>query len=352
MKPFLYIFIILLVFPGCNSKTNRVRKPVTNIQITPSNRPISYGNEFIISIQSKIIDPQIENIDVFIGNKLINSSSEESFTLKVESKDFLPGIHRIRTVAKNKAGKSGTHYRDVLIVSDIEPKNLTYKIIDSYPHNEKNFTQGFEFHNNLLYEGTGNYGETYIYAYNLEDQKIIKSKKIDKQYFGEGITILNDRLFQLTYRSGKGFVYDLDSFEKINEFNLPSKEGWGLTNNGEFLIMSDGTEKITFLNPVDFSVVKKISVTTPKGILININELEYVDGFIYANIWTSTTIAKIEAETGRVVAMINLYDLLNDLDFKQIDVLNGIAYHEDQDAFYLTGKYWPRMFKVLFIENP
>ena len=159
---------------------------------------------------------------------------------------------------------------------------------------------------------------------------------------------MNDKIYQLTYKAQKGFVYDVNTFEKIGEFTFASKEGWGLTNNGELLIMSDGTSKISYIDPENFKVVKSIEVSFPDGFVNNLNELEYVDGVIYANIWTSEKIVKFDAETGKVMAFINMNGLLTNFNAQRVDVLNGIAYHPDEQLFYVTGKWWPRVFKVVF----
>lgn len=349
MKLIVVLLSTLVVgFTGCSSKSNPVRKPVTNIQITPSNKMVTYGNEFTINLTSRITKPEVISIDLYFDNKLIQSSDKEAFSVSINSKNYLPGQHTIRTVAKNNKDKIGNNYIIISIVSDIEPKKLSYRIIETLPHNTKNYTEGFEFYKGTLYESTGNYAESFIYAYHPESQKIISSLKIDDQYFGEGITILNDKLYQLTYKAQKGFIYDVKTFKKIGEFSFPSKEGWGLTNDGKSLIMSNGTSSVSYINPTSFQVEKTIDVNYPKGLLKNINELEYVNGNIYANIWTTQTIVKFDAETGRVLAFIDMKGLLSNLSKGKIDVLNGIAYNANEDLFYVTGKWWTKMFKVKF----
>lgn len=346
---FLNLLIVIFAFSACSSKSNSARKPVTNIQITPSNKVISSGNEFTISVDSRIKKPKVIEIQLFFNNKLITTSTEDNFNITINSADYIPGKYSIKTIAKNKEGKTGTNYVNVSIVSEITPEKLSYKVIESYPHNIKNFTEGFEFYKGKLFESTGNNNESFIYSYNHKNGKIFLSSKLDKQYFGEGITILNNKLYQLTYKAQKCFVYDVNTLEKINEFNYKSAEGWGLTNNGKSLIMSNGTSQIIYVNPDNFETEKIINVSYPDGFINNINELEYVDGIIYANIWTYQTIVKLNAETGKVLALINMNGLLNNFKIEhQIDVLNGIAYHPEEEMFYVTGKYWPRTFKVKF----
>lgn len=351
MKRLIFIFYIILVgFSACSSSTNQ-RKPVTNIQISPSNHPVVFGNEFTIELESKIDPSKIESIEIYFNNQLIETLYEPSGKVSIDSKEFSTGKHTIRTVASNKQQKQGINYYTVSIVSDLEPIQGTFQLLGTLPHNTAHYTQGLEFYGDRLYEGTGNYGESYIYAYHPEKQSNVSSVKLDDQYFGEGITIMNGLLFQITYKEQKAFVYDLNTLQKIKEFSFTSKEGWGLCNNDTLLIMSNGSSVLSFINPENFQTLKTIEVSTPKGFVQNINELEYVNGFIYANIWTTNTIVKIEAATGRVLAFYNMDELIHHLDNRhRVDVFNGIAYHHREKVFYVTGKWWPKMFKVRF--NP
>jgi glutaminyl-peptide cyclotransferase len=344
----LLVFALLVVFSGCSNKTNYSRKPVTNILITPSNKMVTLGNDFSILLQTKVKNGKLKNIDLFIDDQLITSTNKIEFSLKIDSKKFLPGNHYIKTVAYKTDGITASNGTSILILSDIVPKKSSFQLVKTLPHDVLNFTQGFEFLNDVLYEGTGNHGTSKIVAYKPGEGKIIKSLKIDDQYFGEGITILNDKIYQLTYKSRIGFVYDLNTFKKTGEFNFLSNEGWGLCNDGKYLIMSDGTSKIHFINPVDFQIVRSIEVCDNGGVIEGINELEYVDGVIFANIWTRNTILKIDAKSGKVLAYYNMESLLSKINNAAIDVLNGIAYNKNEDLFYVTGKFWPKIFVVKF----
>lgn len=348
MQRIIYILFILIVgFSACSSsKTSR--KPVTNIQITPSNNVVSFGNEITVDVESRFTKPKIESIELYLNNQLIKKSSEDNFTVSIATKDYLPGNFTLKTIATNSDGKQGTNYVRFSVISNIEPKQLGYQLHESFPHSTKNYTEGFEFYQGKLYEGTGNKDESYIYIYRPGNKNVDSSVKLDKQFFGEGITVLNNKLYQLTYKAQKGFIYDPVSLKKTGEFSFNSKEGWGLTNDGKYLIMSNGTSSIISIDPETFKEVKRIEVSTPKGFVSNINELEYVDGVIYANIWTTKTIVKFEAETGRVLAFINMNDLLTNLQNNRVDVFNGIAYQPEEKMFYVTGKWWPNIYKVSF----
>jgi glutamine cyclotransferase len=342
------VLTLTVVITGCSSKSNYSRKPVTNIQITPSNKIVVTGNDFSISFHTKLKEGKIKQIELFVDNQLITTTSELDYSVNLNSKNFLPGDHSIRVVALKTDGMSSTNYSSILITSDIKPQSLNFKIVNTYSHNPTYFTEGFEFYKGILFEGTGDYGTSYISSYNPNNGKIISSLKIDNQYFGEGITILNGKMYQLTYKTHIGFIYNVNTFEKEGEFSFSSNEGWGLTNDGKNLIMSDGTSKIHFINPSDFKIIKTIEVCDNNGIIDNINELEYVDGIIYSNIWGKNTILKIDASNGKVLAYINMEGLLPLLNSSNIDVLNGIAYNQVEKTFYVTGKYWPKIFSVHF----
>jgi len=344
----LSLLVVIIIFSGCSNKTNSSRKPVTNIQIAPSNNTVEWGNDFTISLESKIKNLKIKKIELFINNQLIKSSDQLKFDVKLNSKNYLPGNNQIKVVATKEDGEIGINNATILITSDIKPQVLHYKIIETLPHNTEYFTEGFEFYDNKLFEGTGNNGSSIIASYNPNSQKVYNSLSIDNEYFGEGITVLNNKIYQLTYKNKLGFIYDVNTFKKIGEFNFESEEGWGLTNDGKNLIMSDGTSKIHYIDPISFKRIKSIEVCDKNGTISNINELEYVDGIIYSNVWMTETILKIDANTGKVLAYINMNGLLNQFNKSSIDVLNGIAYNKKEDLFYVTGKYWPKMFKVKF----
>jgi glutamine cyclotransferase len=309
---------------------------------------VTIGNDFSISFHTKLKEGKIKKIDLFFDNQLITSTSYLDFSTKLNSSNYLLGNHSIRAVALKTDGISAICYSSISIVSDIVPQKLNYKIINSYPHNSSYFTEGFEFYSGLLFEGTGDYGKSYVLSYNPKNGKIDSSIKIDDQYFGEGITILNGKLYELTYKTKIGFIYNVKTLKKEGEFTFASAEGWGLTNDGKSLIMSDGTSRITYIDPVNFKIIKSIEVTDNNGIINNVNELEYVDGVIYANIFGQYTIIKIDAVTGKVLAYTNMQGLLSSINSSNIDVLNGIAYNHSENTFYVTGKLWPKMFSVRF----
>ena len=225
----------------------------------------------------------------------------------------------------------------------------SYNIVNAYPHDRDAFTQGLVFENGVLYEGTGRFGYSTLRRVELETGAILQIRELPDQFFGEGITIYGNRIIQLTWQSNVGFVYDKNSFELLQEFNY-STEGWGITHDGTRLIMSGGTSTLHFLDPQTFEEIGQVEVFDNDGPVTRLNELEYVQGEIYANVWQTDRIARIAPETGRVVGWIELGGLLTAEDCSQpVDVLNGIAYDADNGRLFVTGKLWPKLFEIELI---
>ncbi|MBS1579425.1 MAG: glutaminyl-peptide cyclotransferase [Bacteroidetes bacterium] len=234
--------------------------------------------------------------------------------------------------------------------------NIAYTITNVYPHNIDSYTEGLEFHNGFLYESTGDpdyKGNSLLVKTDIKTGKDLQKVNLAKQYFGEGLTMLNGKIYQLTYKENKCFVYDAKTFKLLNTFTYEG-QGWGMTNNGKEIIMDSGSNILFYRNPETFAITKTVPVVgmpTSNGIIF-INELEYVNGFIYANTWTSDfdKIVKIEAATGKVVGILDFTGVLDKYapanETEKRDVLNGIAYDSAKNIFYITGKNWPKMFEV------
>lgn len=221
-----------------------------------------------------------------------------------------------------------------------------YRIVNSYPHDPRAFTQGLVFADDVLYEGTGLRGHSSLRKVDLKTGNILQIRQLSAQFFGEGITIYGNRVIQLTWRAQVGFVYDIRTFQLLDTFHYPT-EGWGITHDGKSLIMSDGTSTLYFLDPQTFQQVNRLEVHTRDGPVSRLNELEYVQGEIYANVWKTDRIARISPETGEVVGWIDLEGLLIPEDrSRRIDVLNGIAYDVKNDRLFVTGKLWPKVFEI------
>lgn len=229
-------------------------------------------------------------------------------------------------------------------IKDPRLEKIDFEILNSYAHDPQAFTQGLEINNHYLYEGTGLYGKSSLRKIDLKNNKIIKKIDLEPKYFGEGITILKNKIYQLSWKENTAFVYDLN-FNLLKQFHYHG-QGWGLTNNGEYIIMSNGSSNIQFRNPKDFSLVKKITVHTKSQKIKKINELEYHNDFIYANIWHSDFIIKINVKNGLVKSYLDLTGIL-ETDYEgKIDVLNGIAYNPQNNSFLVTGKLWPKLYQI------
>ncbi|AUP81355.1 glutaminyl-peptide cyclotransferase [Flavivirga eckloniae] len=241
----------------------------------------------------------------------------------------------------------------ITILNNEPPKVYSYKVINEYPHDITSYTQGIEFFNDTLYESTGQYKESKLRKIDYRTGNIIKNINLSDEYFGEGLTILNDKIFQLTWREDTGFVYDVNSFDKISSFKYGnSKEGWGLCNNESTIYKSDGTEKIWLLNPETLAEESFIQVFTNKGKIIGINEMEWIDGKIYANRYQKDGVAIINPKNGAVTGVINFSPLKKLVkQHEKLDVLNGIAYNTKTNTIFVTGKHWDKLFEIEVVEK-
>lgn len=230
------------------------------------------------------------------------------------------------------------------------PANINFTIVSEYPHDTSAYTQGLELYNGKMYEATGDYENSSLRITDYKTGKVEQKHAMGSaKIFGEGITILKNKLYQLTWESNVVYVYDISNINKpIKTFNWPY-EGWGITNNGTDLIISDGSSNLYFVNPDDFKIKNTVGVQTDKGPVDNLNELEYVNGFVYANVYTTNVIVKIDPESGHVNGILNFpanFKAAEDAKNPRADVFNGIAYDSTSKSFFLTGKRWSKMFEV------
>jgi glutamine cyclotransferase len=241
--------------------------------------------------------------------------------------------------------------------SDNTPPVINYTVVKALPHDTTSYTEGFLFHDGQLYESTGTEPEMPVSRRSMfgtvdpGSGKITPKVELDRnKYFGEGIVFLNGKVYQLTYTTKIGFVYDAKTFKKLGEFTFPSKEGWGMTTDGTYLIMSDGSSNINYLDPNTFRLVKVLGVTDNNGPVSNINELELIKGYLYANQWQTNYILKIDPASGKVVGKMNMESLDSEARNKYpgAEVLNGIAYDSTSGKVYVTGKLWPNMYEIKF----
>jgi len=222
----------------------------------------------------------------------------------------------------------------------------SYRIVNTYPHDPNAFTQGLVFRDGVLYESTGLRGRSDVRRVELESGRVLARRTLLPLFFGEGLAVLRDRIYQLTWTSGVGFVYDRESMELVREFRY-GIEGWGMTHDGERLIVSDGSEHLYFWDPETLQETNKLTVRDGGRRIANLNELEFINGEIYANVWMQDRIARISPETGKVLSWIDLTGILPLADRRaNVDVLNGIAYDEEKERLFVTGKLWPKLFEI------
>ncbi len=315
---------------------------------TPGNIQVEYGAEVPVKFS---IPEGLAKVELLYNDSVFetwNNPKAQMRTVAMQTNYYGVGTRPLVLRSTFKDGTSLENGINVRVVSNIMPELRFVKIVKEYPHNPENYTQGFEFDGNQLYEGTGDPGQqgrTLVGPISLETGKFIEPKNgLDATYFGEGITILGDLLYQVTWRSSKCFVYDKKTMVLKNEFTYVG-EGWGLCNDGKVIMMSDGSERITFRDPKSFQAIRTIEVYDNEGPKTNLNELEYIDGKIYANVYMTGTVLVIEPTTGRVLEEIDANELVV-RGKNGGDVLNGIAYNKLTKKLYMTGKYWTKTFEV------
>jgi glutamine cyclotransferase len=233
------------------------------------------------------------------------------------------------------------------------PRNLPmygYQVVRSYPHDPGAFTQGLQYLDGVLYEGTGQVGQSSIRRVELETGKLLQKRDVSPPHFGEGITVWKDELIELTWKSNVAFVYDKKTFEPRRTFKYAG-EGWGLTQDAMNLYMSDGSDELRVLDPATFAERRRIKVTSAGAPLRELNELEWVKGEIFANIWMTDQIARIAPASGKVAGYIDLRGLLSASERASTDVLNGIAYDAAHDRLFITGKWWPKLFEIKLVKK-
>ena len=327
------IFFFFLLILNCNPDPSSGFK----IQIKSSGDKILIDDRISINIISPS-DKIIDSIEYYLNDRLVSN--------EVKLVDYKVGENNVAAkIFSNNEIISINQKFD--IYSNIEPEIMTYKVITEYKHDKNAYTQGLEFYNNQLYESTGLNGKSTLRKSDYKSGEILNIVKLDYEYFGEGLTIINDKIYQLTWKNNIGFIYDLD-FNKIGNFDYgKSKEGWGLCNDGSFIYKSDGTNKIWILDPETLEEIRFIEVLTNRSKIKNINELEYIDGKIYANTYqfNRDVVIVINPLNGAVEKVIDFSGIRDRVTQKpDLDVMNGIAYFDGK--IFVTGKNWDKLFEV------
>lgn len=344
LKLKLFAFIVLCVISNsCKDDENALKNlfSIENATLKPILKLEESVDLVLQNKENKNIDSVIYYInDIKVG--AVKGNEKLPFALKNQKL----GNQTIKALVYFE-GKSIDISSGFSIYASNEPKILNYKIIKTYPHDINAYTQGFEFYNGVLLEGTGQYSESTLRKTDYKTGKVTEQIKLEDKYFGEGITVLKDKLYQLTWKEKKGFVYDAISFKLEKTFSFET-EGWGITNDGEKLYMSDGTEKIYIINPETFKVEDFINVYTNGAKIESINEMEWINGRIWANIYQKDAIAVINPKTGAVENVINCADLKTKVtQHPELDAFNGIAYNSSTKTYFVTGKNWDKTFEIV-----
>ncbi len=304
----------------------------------------------------------ISNVET-LSIELLNPNNKkfDSIQLTLDTKKITASVDLSAMPLGEKLIKAKVFYDDtfevalkkVIVVNSEAPKLYTYEIVNTYDHDITSYTQGLEFYNGELYESTGQYGESKLRKLDYKNGTVLKNINLSTAYFGEGLSVLNDKIYQLTWKEGRGLVYDVNSLEQVETFNYgQSKEGWGLCNDGQKFYKSDGSEYLWFLNPTTLAEEGSLQAYTNKGKLTNLNELEWVDGKIYANRYQKNGVAIINPENGAIEAVIDFKALKAKVTKHQgLDVLNGMAYNPKTKTLVVTGKRWDKLFEVKIIKN-
>lgn len=337
-----YVIILVILF-GLYSSCDKPKR--LNFSIATNTVSNSIANDSTLEIRIKnSYNIKIDSLQLSLDGKKIESrlslKSEKLGQKIIKAKIFYEQSFEIASKA-------------ITVVNGQRPKIYNYKIINTYPHDITSYTQGLEFHNGILYESTGQYGESKLRKVNYKTGEIIQDINLDNNFFGEGLSILNEKIYQLTWQEKRGFIYDLNSLERSGSFSYgQSQEGWGLCNDGKWLYKSDGTEFIWKLDPNTQIEKDYIQVYTNKGKLINLNELEWVEGKIYANRYLKSGVAIINPENGAIDAVIDLKELKNKVtQHPGLDVLNGMAYNEQTKTLFVTGKRWDKIFEIKVLKD-
>lgn len=300
----------------------------------------------MIDLEIEVTSKDIEKLELIYNDSVFQTWTKPNGNIKTKFKAGYYGLGAwpVKLLTTMKDGSTFVDERVIRVLSDIVPEIWIAEAVNSYPHNSMSFTQGLEFDNGVLYEGTGQKGQSLVAKVNLATGEHLKKMGLDGNYFGEGITILGDKVYQLTWQEQKCFIYNKETLQLEDDLAYHG-EGWGLCNDGTSLIMSDGTERITFRNPKTFAIERTIEVYTHQGPVVRLNELEYADDLIYANVWMTNKIAVIDPRNGKVLSEIDATALVKE-GRGNGDVLNGIAYNDKTDKWYMTGKNWIKLFEV------
>lgn len=356
------ILILIMLIPmgtACNNTNNNpgdektdvaVEKPkelavrLVNLDAPADGAKFASGDNVDVEISLKG-QTSPDSVRIYFDGEHITTITGEQMDYSFNTASARLGSVPVKIIAysADKRPQTITHF--IIILSDIIPPVLSYSIVNTFPHDKQAYTQGLIYHDGYFLESTGQEGKSSLRKVEIETGKVLKKHKLENKFFGEGIVLLNNLIYQLTWEDNVGFVYDLESFTELKRIHY-SSQGWGLATNGEKIILSDGTNKIYFIEPEYFTVSSSIEVYDNEKAIWQLNELEYINGEIWANIYTTNRIARIDPESGKILAYINLEGLLSEREYANVNELNGIAWDSIDERLFVTGKNWRKLFEI------
>jgi glutaminyl-peptide cyclotransferase len=347
------VVALLLLLVRCSGEepepdNNSLIHPEAQLKIEGLKNEDSFTIGESIPIEISIKDvAKVQNLEIYVADTLYASGLEsKNQVVTIETKNANPGFVPIRVSYQDENGEARNDSRTVVLFSDVVPEQKKATKVAALPHLNTSYTQGLEFYKGQLYEGTGQFGQSVLASVDLLTGKHNNVHQVEGTYFGEGITILNDTIYQLTWREHTCFVYDMQ-FNPLYEHSFTG-EGWGLCNDGKSIIMTNGTHEVVWRNPRTFEVEKKIDVFDDQQSYEQLNEIELINGRLFANVYGENYIIEIDTATGKVLTKIDCSAIEKEGRVIGADVLNGIAYNPANGKTYLTGKWWPKLFEVIF----
>ncbi len=361
--------VILFIFCQVSWTSSCSERPAKKADTTVPGATAAAGDEAFVKLikllspeenksfkfkeQVKVVMEAVDK-DILPDSVMISFDGKAVVTLKSSPWEYtIPsrytvttGRKSIKVTAYKGARAQNPLTRFMVIYSDIAPKRYSYKVVHAYPHDIEAFTQGLFYDKGVLYEGTGQKSGSSLREVELQSGKVLRQQNLDASLFGEGITLYHDRIYQVTWENKVGFVYDKSTFNVINKIYY-STQGWGLTTVKDRIVMSDGSNVLAFYEPEMFTIVSRIEVYDNEKKVDSLNELEYINGEVWANIWMSDMIARIDPASGKVLGYVDMKGLLQETDkTPETDVLNGIAYDPEGKRIFVTGKKWPKLFEI------
>ncbi|MDR1342707.1 MAG: glutaminyl-peptide cyclotransferase [Prevotellaceae bacterium] len=348
-------FTLILFLASCSSGAQRRRTPaatatLSTLQLASPKNNAKVKNGERLTVSCLLNGARYDSLVAYLDGRRVARVADTATDVKAATKTL--GAKMLKVAAFSEGKEVAAARANITVLAPNAPKSYGYTVVNAYPHDEHAYTQGLQVYRDELYESLGIYGQSAVRRVDLKSGNVLQQKELHEKYFGEGICILNGLLYQLTWLEQTCLVYNLETLEQ--QASLPySGEGWGLTTDGACLIMSNGSNTICFVSPNDFAVRKRLEVYTDRGAVGNLNELELINGEIWANVYGSDNIVRIDTASGAVTGVVNMQNLLpNNLKSRNTDVLNGIAYNEKTGQIFVTGKNWKRLFEVIIFVIP